>query len=193
MKIVCMIPARLQSTRLPRKLLLSTTGRPLLQYVWETARRCPEFSDVVVATDSEEIAEVVRDFGGRAEITGHHHSGTDRIAEVVRRCFPMPMPLSTCRAMNPNWTRQSCPHSSANWNTPAPKWLPSPAPYSLPQSSETRPASNLSPTHSDMPCTSVAHKSPSLAIQPRSISSGMANRLRSCCTSDSTDTVVTSC
>jgi len=88
MKIVCMIPARLQSTRLPRKLLLSTTGRPLLQYVWETARRCPEFSDVVVATDSEEIAEVVRNFGGRAEITGHHHSGTDRIAEVVRRCFP---------------------------------------------------------------------------------------------------------
>ena len=88
MKIVCMIPARLQSTRLPRKLLLNSTGRPLLQYVWETARRCPEFSDVVVATDSEEIAQVVRDFGGRAELTGHHHSGTDRIAEVVRRCFP---------------------------------------------------------------------------------------------------------
>jgi 3-deoxy-manno-octulosonate cytidylyltransferase (CMP-KDO synthetase) len=88
MKVVCIIPARLQSTRLPRKLLLSATGKPLLQYAWETALRCPEFHDVVVATDSEEIAEVVTGFGGRAELTGAHNSGTDRIAEVARRCFP---------------------------------------------------------------------------------------------------------
>lgn len=87
MKIVCLIPARLQSTRLPRKLLLNASGKPLLQYVWETACRCPEFHDVVVATDSEEIAEVVHAFGGRAEMTGAHQSGTDRIAEVTRRCF----------------------------------------------------------------------------------------------------------
>lgn len=87
MKTVCIIPARLQSTRLPRKLLLKTTGKPLLQYVWETACQCPEFRDVVVATDSEEIAQVVHSFGGRAEMTGAHQSGTDRIAEVAGRCF----------------------------------------------------------------------------------------------------------
>jgi 3-deoxy-manno-octulosonate cytidylyltransferase (CMP-KDO synthetase) len=88
MKVVCIIPARLQSTRLPRKLLLAATGKPLLQYAWETACRCPEFHDVVVATDSEEIADAVTRFGGRAEMTGAHNSGTDRIAEVARRCFP---------------------------------------------------------------------------------------------------------
>jgi 3-deoxy-manno-octulosonate cytidylyltransferase (CMP-KDO synthetase) len=87
MKTVCIIPARLQSTRLPRKLLLNATGKPLLQYAWETACRCPEFHDVVIATDSEEIADVVLKFGGRAELTGAHNSGTDRIAEVARRCF----------------------------------------------------------------------------------------------------------
>lgn len=87
MKIVGIIPARLQSTRLPRKLLLNVTGKPLLQYVWETACECPDLHDVVVATDSEEIADVVHSFGGRAEMTGPHNSGTDRIAEVTRRCF----------------------------------------------------------------------------------------------------------
>jgi len=87
MKIVGIIPARLQSTRLPRKLLLNVTGKPLLQYVWETACECPDLHDVVVATDSEEIAEAVHRFGGRAEMTGVHNSGTDRIAEVTRRCF----------------------------------------------------------------------------------------------------------
>jgi 3-deoxy-manno-octulosonate cytidylyltransferase (CMP-KDO synthetase) len=87
MKTVCIIPARLQSTRLPRKLLLNATGKPLLQYAWETACRCPEFHDVVIATDSQEIADVVFSFGGRAELTGSHNSGTDRIAEVARRCF----------------------------------------------------------------------------------------------------------
>jgi len=88
MKIVGIIPARLQSTRLPRKLLLNLTGKPLIQYVWETACECPDLHDVVIATDSQEIADVVHSFGGHAELTGQHPSGTDRIAEVTRRCFP---------------------------------------------------------------------------------------------------------
>ncbi|MCH2203115.1 MAG: 3-deoxy-manno-octulosonate cytidylyltransferase [Fuerstiella sp.] len=86
MKSVGLIPARLHSTRLPRKLLLDETGKPLIQYVWEVAMACSELSDVIVATDSEEIADIVRGFGGRAEMTGDHPSGSDRIAEVVRRC-----------------------------------------------------------------------------------------------------------
>lgn len=86
MRACGIIPARLQSSRLPRKLLLAETGRPLLQYAWEAACRARGLNEVIVATDSEEIAEAVRQFGGRCEMTGQHPSGTDRIAEVVRRC-----------------------------------------------------------------------------------------------------------
>ncbi len=82
------IPARLQSTRLPRKLLLDETGKPLLQYTWEAAGRSEELADVVVATDSLEIRDAVTRFGGRSELTGEHPSGTDRIAEVAARSCP---------------------------------------------------------------------------------------------------------
>lgn len=87
MKAYGVIPARLQSTRLPRKLLLAATGRPVIQYVWENARRADSLADVIVAADSNEIAAAVRSFGGRCELTGEHPSGTDRIAEVTRRCL----------------------------------------------------------------------------------------------------------
>ena len=86
MKIVGVIPARLQSSRLPQKLLLNQTGKPLIQYVWEIAVRCGVLTDVLVATDSPQIFEAVRAFGGRAEMTAEHPSGTDRVAEVVQRC-----------------------------------------------------------------------------------------------------------
>lgn len=82
------IPARLASTRLPGKLLLSDTGRTLLEHTWQAARRAKSLADVVVATDSPEIADAVRQFGGTAAMTAEHPSGTDRIAEVVRRDFP---------------------------------------------------------------------------------------------------------
>ncbi len=85
MQVTGIIPARLQSTRLPRKLLLAETGRPLIQYTWEAACRARSLSDVIVAADAAEIVEAVRRFGGRCELTGEHPSGTDRIAEVVRR------------------------------------------------------------------------------------------------------------
>ncbi|GAB4135417.1 MAG: 3-deoxy-manno-octulosonate cytidylyltransferase [Planctomycetaceae bacterium] len=86
MSVVGIIPARLQSTRLPQKLLRNDTGKPLIQYAWEAARKCNLLDRVIVATDSQEIAQTVRGFGGEAELTGEHPSGTDRIAEVVRRC-----------------------------------------------------------------------------------------------------------
>jgi len=86
MRIFGVIPARLQSTRLPRKLLLAETGKPLLQYVWEAACRSSELTDVLIATDSEEIARVARGFGALCELTGEHPSGTDRICEVINRC-----------------------------------------------------------------------------------------------------------
>ncbi|HEV7999807.1 MAG TPA: 3-deoxy-manno-octulosonate cytidylyltransferase [Planctomycetaceae bacterium] len=85
MRVFGIIPARLQSSRLPRKLLLAETGQTLLQYTWEQACRAKSLSEVIIATDSPEIATTVKKFGGRVEMTGEHPSGTDRIAEVVRR------------------------------------------------------------------------------------------------------------
>jgi 3-deoxy-manno-octulosonate cytidylyltransferase (CMP-KDO synthetase) len=81
------IPARLASTRLPRKLLLADTGKPLLQHTWESAKKARSLADVVVATDSSEIAGAAGAFGAHCEMTGDHPSGTDRIAEVVARSF----------------------------------------------------------------------------------------------------------
>lgn len=86
MSVVGIIPARLHSSRLPRKLLLSETGRPLLQYSWEAACRAARLSRVCIAADCQEIASVARGFGADCELTGEHPSGTDRVAEVVRRC-----------------------------------------------------------------------------------------------------------
>lgn len=88
MTAIGIIPARLQSSRLPRKLLLDQTGKPLIQYCWEAAGKAKSLSEVIVATDSTEIARVVEAFGGHAEMTGEHPSGTDRIAEVVLRNRP---------------------------------------------------------------------------------------------------------
>jgi 3-deoxy-manno-octulosonate cytidylyltransferase (CMP-KDO synthetase) len=80
------IPARLASTRLPRKLLLAETGKPLIQHTYEAASRATRPSGVLVAADCEEIAAVVRSFGGYVELTSPDcPSGTDRVAEIARR------------------------------------------------------------------------------------------------------------
>ncbi|HIE97472.1 MAG TPA: 3-deoxy-manno-octulosonate cytidylyltransferase [Planctomycetes bacterium] len=86
MNVVGIIPARLQSSRLPEKLLLQETGKPLLQYVWEVAMASSTLDDVIIATDSERIFDTVHSFGGHAEMTADHPSGTDRVAEIARRC-----------------------------------------------------------------------------------------------------------
>lgn len=79
------IPARLESTRLPRKLLLRDTGKPLIQHTYEAACRATRALGVRVAADHEEIATVVRSFGGHVEMTDPNApSGTDRVAEVAR-------------------------------------------------------------------------------------------------------------
>jgi 3-deoxy-manno-octulosonate cytidylyltransferase (CMP-KDO synthetase) len=78
------IPARLASTRLPRKLLLSETGKPLIQHTYEAARKAQLPSGVCVAADCEEIAQVVHGFGGKVFLTSPNcASGTDRVAEVT--------------------------------------------------------------------------------------------------------------
>jgi 3-deoxy-manno-octulosonate cytidylyltransferase (CMP-KDO synthetase) len=80
------IPARLASTRLPRKLLLNQTGRTLLEHTYLAARRATRPGGAIVAADCPEIADAVRAFGGQAELTSPDHaSGTDRVAEVAAR------------------------------------------------------------------------------------------------------------
>lgn len=80
------IPARLASTRLPRKLLLCETGKSLLQHTYEAAQQATRAECVWVAADHEEIAEEVRRFGGQVEMTDPAAaSGTDRVAEVARK------------------------------------------------------------------------------------------------------------
>jgi 3-deoxy-manno-octulosonate cytidylyltransferase (CMP-KDO synthetase) len=83
---LAVIPARLGSTRLPRKPLHIIAGRTLLEWVWRRVSTIPLFDCVVVATDSEEIAEHARAIGAPVELTSAAHpSGTDRVAEVARR------------------------------------------------------------------------------------------------------------
>lgn len=80
------IPARLASTRLPRKLLLRETGKSLIQHTYEAARRATRPSGVCVACDHQEIYDEVQSFGGRAQMTDPNAAcGTDRVAEVARR------------------------------------------------------------------------------------------------------------
>ncbi|MCC6573589.1 MAG: 3-deoxy-manno-octulosonate cytidylyltransferase [Planctomycetes bacterium] len=84
--VLAIIPARLASTRLPRKVLLNKTGKPLVQHVYEGAKACKLFDKVVVATDAQEVADVVNGFGGEAVMTSPDcASGTDRVAEAARK------------------------------------------------------------------------------------------------------------
>ena len=84
METIGVIPARLGSTRLKGKVLADLCGKPVIQHVYERARKARLLDDVVIACDDEKIMEVVRDFGGNAVLTSKDHAtGTDRLAEVV--------------------------------------------------------------------------------------------------------------
>ena len=86
--VLAVIPARLASTRLPRKVLLDETGKPLIQHVWEGAKTCEAIDRIVVATDAEEVMKTVEAFGGEAILTSPAcASGTDRVAEAAAK-FP---------------------------------------------------------------------------------------------------------
>jgi 3-deoxy-manno-octulosonate cytidylyltransferase (CMP-KDO synthetase) len=87
-RAIVVIPARLEATRLPGKPLADIHGKPMIIHVWERAMTA-EIGRVVVATDAEEIAAVVRDAGGEAQMTrSDHQSGSDRIFEAVSRIDP---------------------------------------------------------------------------------------------------------
>lgn len=92
LKIIGVIPARWGSTRLPGKPLIKIKGKPMIQQVWENAKKSKLIDEVLVAADDKRILECVTGFGGKAVMTSkRHRSGTDRIGEVVKK---QPLPSS---------------------------------------------------------------------------------------------------
>jgi len=84
-RVLLVIPARLHSTRLPRKVILDESGKYLVQHVYERALLVEGADEVVVATDHEVVKEAVESFGGNVIMTSaDHQSGSDRAAEVAR-------------------------------------------------------------------------------------------------------------
>ncbi|RKX25026.1 MAG: 3-deoxy-manno-octulosonate cytidylyltransferase [Candidatus Zixiibacteriota bacterium] len=87
--VVAVIPARMGSSRFPGKLLHPHQGKPLLYHIWNRVRKTRLIDRLLIATDSPEIAETAVSFGAEVVITsGHHRTGSDRVAEAVRgrRC-----------------------------------------------------------------------------------------------------------
>jgi 3-deoxy-manno-octulosonate cytidylyltransferase (CMP-KDO synthetase) len=86
MKAIAVIPARLGSTRLPRKMLREIAGKQLIGVVYEAVRSSPLLAEVIIATDSQEIMKVCREHDWKAQMTSPaHRSGTERVHEVSGR------------------------------------------------------------------------------------------------------------
>jgi 3-deoxy-manno-octulosonate cytidylyltransferase (CMP-KDO synthetase) len=85
-RVLGVIPARLASTRLPRKVLRELLGEPLIAWVYRAAKACPELDEVVVAADSMEVMELCAEHGWPAILTSHElPSGTDRLYAVSQQ------------------------------------------------------------------------------------------------------------
>lgn len=85
MRFIGVIPARYKSSRLEGKPLADILGKPMVQHVYERAKRAACLDEVVVATDDERIRSAVESFGGNVAMTSaDHRSGTDRVAEAIR-------------------------------------------------------------------------------------------------------------
>ncbi len=84
-QVLGIIPARAHSTRFPFKILAPILGKPIIQYVWEVAKRAQSLNDVIVATDHPDILNCVKSFGGHGVMTPSDlPSGSDRVAFVAK-------------------------------------------------------------------------------------------------------------
>jgi 3-deoxy-manno-octulosonate cytidylyltransferase (CMP-KDO synthetase) len=89
---VAVIPARFGSKRFPGKPLAQLSGKPMIQHVWERCILSGAFSQVIIATDDERIAQAAARFGAKAKLTSADcASGTDRVAEVAREMTQAPL------------------------------------------------------------------------------------------------------
>src|ERR1051326_6259864 len=83
MKAIAVIPARLASTRLPRKMLRDIAGQPLVGRVYNAVRACSLLADVIIATDSDEIMDVCQKNGWKVQMkSSSHRSGSERVHEI---------------------------------------------------------------------------------------------------------------
>ncbi len=85
MKTIAVIPARYGSTRFPAKPLALIAGKPMIQWTYESTRKCPDFQEILVATDDVRIQQAVEAFGGNVVMTSPEcRSGSDRIWEAIQ-------------------------------------------------------------------------------------------------------------
>lgn len=85
MKTLCVIPARIGSTRLPKKMLATIRGKAIVQMTYQAACKCPDFDKVIVATDSVEIANKAKEVGAEVVMTPENiNTGSDRVAFVAK-------------------------------------------------------------------------------------------------------------
>lgn len=90
MKVLCVIPARYASTRLPGKPLADINGKPMIQRVYERACLAKSPEKVLVAADDERVFDAVKKCGGQVMMTAKDHAtGTDRLAEVAKKYVDM--------------------------------------------------------------------------------------------------------
>ncbi len=102
MKAIAVIPARLASARLPRKMLREIAGKPLIGVVYEAVRSSPLLADVLIATDSEEVMELCHKHGWKAQMTAtRHRSGTERVHEISGREAAGKMPTLNVQGDEP--------------------------------------------------------------------------------------------
>ncbi len=84
MKVIGVIPARYGSTRFPAKVLANLLGKPMIQHVWEGAKKSKLLNDLIIACDDERVRDKAKSFGAKAVLTSpEHKSGSDRIIEAV--------------------------------------------------------------------------------------------------------------
>ena len=95
-KIACVIPARLQSSRFPKKILAPLHGKPLIQWVWEAASKVSLFDSVTIAIDAEETRKIVEQFGASYRMTSPTcPNGTMRLCELVQK-YPVEADIFVC-------------------------------------------------------------------------------------------------
>ena len=85
MKVIGIIPSRYNSSRFKGKALSDICGKPMIQHVYERAKKARLLDELIVATDDKRIYNAVMKFGGKVVLTKKHNSGTDRIAEAAEK------------------------------------------------------------------------------------------------------------
>ena len=86
MKIIGVIPARYKSSRFPGKPLVDICGKPMIWWVYQQAKKVPEFDEVYVATDDDRIEAACKEHDMKVIMTSDkHETGSDRVAEVATK------------------------------------------------------------------------------------------------------------